>query len=359
MQEFSPSEEALRLKALKSYSILDTPAEQSYDDIVRLAAHICNVPVALVTLIDEDRQWFKAKVGLDVMETPRGISFCARAILDPTDILEVPDATKDPRFANNPLVTGEPGIRFYAGAPLVTPSGSALGTVCVIDHVPRKLTPAMAQALKALSRQVVELLALRRANAELELLTQAQAHRQRQLEGYQKRLEEMNLVLAEQTLTDPLTALKNRRAFDRLLQEECARATRSHSPLALLLLDVDLFKPFNDAYGHVAGDDALQVVAQVLQAQARGYDHVARYGGEEFAVVLPDTDLAEAQAVAERIRAAVAAMPNAHQTITASVGVAAFAEPMTPVQLVEQADKALYAAKGQGRNRVVVQGGLG
>jgi diguanylate cyclase (GGDEF)-like protein len=353
MDDTFNSLESLRLQALKSYVVLDTPAEQAYDDIVSLAALICGVPMALISLVDEDRQWFKAKVGVDVMETPRGQAFCAHAILEPEQIMEVHDASLDRRFATNPLVTGDPNIRFYAGAPLLTPSGSALGTVCVLDRVPRTLTPAMAEALKALSRQVSELLALRRANAELRLLAQAQTARQKQLESYQKRLEELNQQLSRQTQTDSLTDLLNRRAFDRVLEEEHARFQRSHLPMALVMVDVDHFKAFNDDFGHVAGDGILHTLAQTLRAEARNYDHVARYGGEEFAVILPNTACAEAMVVAERIRRAIETTECPHRNLTASLGVAFATKSDSPASLVERADKALYQAKRQGRNGVV------
>lgn len=353
MQEALDVDELQRIEALRSYAILDSQAEQAYDDIVSLAAHICGAPIALISLIDEDRQWFKAKVGLDVAQTPRSQAFCAHAILQPDQIMEVPDATQDSRFADNPLVTGDPGIRFYAGAPFVVAPGMALGTVCVIDRVPRVLTPAMVAALKALSRQVTALLNLRRTVADLRLLTQAQAQQQQQLDSYQKRLEEVNRELSEQTRRDPLTGLKNRRAFDRILRDELSRAQRVHSSLGLLMVDVDHFKPFNDDFGHVAGDEALQRLANVLQAQARSYDHVARYGGEEFAVVLPDSKLEEVVAVAKRVRSAIEAMPSPHRSFTVSVGVAMAKQADTPTRLIERADKAMYQAKHQGRNCVV------
>jgi GAF domain-containing protein len=169
----APDDETRRLEILQSYNVVDTAAEPAYDDIVSMASLMCATPIALVTLITEDRQWFKARMGLDMSETPRDHAFCAHAIRDPSTIMVVQDATKDPRFMHNPLVVGEPGIRFYAGAPLLTPSGAALGTVCVIDRVPRQLTPAMAQGLQALARQAGELLALRRANSDLETLNQS------------------------------------------------------------------------------------------------------------------------------------------------------------------------------------------
>jgi len=348
-----PVDEVTRLQALESFRILDSLPEQSYDDIVTLAAHICDVPVALISLIDSERQWFKAKVGVEVQQTPREQAFCAHAILNPADIMEVPDATLDPRFANNPLVTGEPGIRFYAGAPLVTLSGSALGTLCIIDRVPRRLTPPMAKALKALARQVVRLLELRRALAELETLAQAQQERQQQLEVTQKRLDQVIFELAQQTMTDSLTGLKNRRAFDQILMEDSSRMVRTQSSLALILLDIDGFKAFNDEFGHVSGDEALQQLARVLQSQARAYDRVARYGGEEFAIVLPDTSMAEALGVAERIRQEVQDAHWPHRPVTVSLGVAAASASQDSLTLVARADKALYRAKQTGRNRAV------
>lgn len=344
--------EALRLEELRGLNVLDTTAEQAYDDVVKLAAFICDTPIAMISLVDEDRQWFKARYGVNAMETPRGHAFCAHAIMEPDSLMEVPNALQDQRFVDNPLVTGDMGVRFYAGVPLLMPSGAALGTVCVIDRVPRKLTEAQADALKALSRQVVQLLALRRANAELQLLTQAQSLRQRELEAMQAQLKLLNEELAEQTLTDALTNLKNRRAFDRLLANEHARALRNRSTLGVLMVDVDHFKAYNDQYGHQAGDQALQAVAKAIQSEARVYDHVARYGGEEFAVILPTTLVADARAVAERIRLGVQGLKGLHRPVTVSVGIAMSATQSTPAELVNRADQALYQAKQAGRNRV-------
>lgn len=162
-----PPNEEQRLAALRQYQILDTAPENSFDELVRLAAHICGTPIALVSLVDEHRQWFKAKFGVDVQETPRDVAFCAHAILSPKEPLVVPDATQDPRFADNPFVTQEPHIRFYAGVPLVTPEGQALGTLCVVDFQPRQLSPEQLDQLKALAHQVVAQLELRRTLREL------------------------------------------------------------------------------------------------------------------------------------------------------------------------------------------------
>jgi hypothetical protein len=161
-----PQNEKKRLKVLWQYEVLDTVPEEVFDDLTELAAKICEAPIALISLVDENRQWFKAKVGITVSETSRDFSFCAHAITQ-GDLFIVPDATRDQRFANNPLVTSEPKIRFYAGAPLITPDGHALGTLCVIDKVPRELRPEQKQALVILARHVVSQLELRRRSCEL------------------------------------------------------------------------------------------------------------------------------------------------------------------------------------------------
>jgi GAF domain-containing protein len=161
-----PANEADRLRALRSYKILDTKPEARFDDLTQLAAVICGVPISLISLLDTDRQWFKSRFGLDLQETPRAQAFCTHAIMQP-QIFVVPDATKDERFAQNPLVTGEPHIRFYAGAPLATPDGHLLGTLCVIDRQPHTLTEAQRKALEILSRLVIANIQLGRDLQEL------------------------------------------------------------------------------------------------------------------------------------------------------------------------------------------------
>nr|NKX70434.1 GAF domain-containing protein [Alteromonadaceae bacterium A_SAG7] len=166
-----PQNENERLAELLSYDVLDTEAEQLFDDLTVLASQICETPIALISLIDPNRQWFKSRVGLDAEETSRDIAFCSHAILQ-DDVFEIPNATLDPRFHDNPLVIGAPDIRFYAGAPLITPSGHAIGTLCAIDSKPRKLTETQKASLQTLSKSVVAHLELKRKNRELERTSQ-------------------------------------------------------------------------------------------------------------------------------------------------------------------------------------------
>lgn len=161
-----PENEELRLAALKEYQILDSAAEQTYDDLTALAAYLCGVPIAMISLVDKERQWFKARVGVNQQETPRDVAFCAHAILQ-TDPLIVHDALNDTRFADSALVTREPYIRFYAGFPLATPKGYALGTLCAIDRKPHELNPEQKKAMQALARQVMALLESRRVSARM------------------------------------------------------------------------------------------------------------------------------------------------------------------------------------------------
>ncbi len=355
MRAALPADEQQRLERLYSYDVLDTLPEQAYDDITYLAAQLCGSEIAVVSLVDRDRQWFKSVRGLDVRETPRDMAFCAHAILQPEELLVVPDATVDIRFAGNPLVTADPSIRFYAGAPLVSGDGSALGTLCVIDRQPRELEPQQARSLEALSRQVMAQLELRVAVRDLEQHATEQHRYRDQLEQYQRKLEEAMAAVAEQSVTDHLTGIKNRRALMERLNEEVQRAARSGGPVSVAMVDVDAFKAYNDAHGHAAGDAVLLRVAELLEAESRATDLVARYGGEEFAVVLSETDAGGAQVMAERFRKSVEWNAWPERTVTVSIGVAtAVGADAEPSSLLAAADGAMYRAKDAGRNRVEV-----
>ena len=213
-----PSNEAERLNALREYDVLDTLPEQAYDDIAYIASQICGTPIALMSLVDEDRQWFKSKVGLAADETSRNLAFCAHAILQPNELFVVEDAAKDARFADNPLVTSDPSIRFYAGAPLVTPEGLPLGTLCVIDREPRKLTEQQSLTLAALARQIMAQLQLRQTvqtlgntSTALENANNLLAHSNRDLESF--------AYIAAHDLKEPLRMISS---FTNLLSESLA-----------------------------------------------------------------------------------------------------------------------------------------
>lgn len=247
-----------RLAALDSFDILDTPRERDFDEVAELAAEICGTPIAVVNLIAEHRQFFKAEVGLGVRETPLESSFCAKAILE-EEFLEVPDATQDPRFDCNPLVTSDPGLRFYAGAILRTSGGHAIGTVCVLDMQPRHLTDLQRKTLRVFARQVVKQLELRRA-----LRLMAEADRQRALLNQElfhrlKNTLAIVQVIASQTLRnvterDAVSALEQRlhslgRAHEVLIQENWTEAPIHQVVKLALSLHDDLGRI------HVAGPD--------------------------------------------------------------------------------------------------------
>ena len=343
-----PANEAERLQALRRYQVLDTPREADFDDLVAIATAICGVPMGSVTLIDAERQWFKAKLGMDdAPETDRDSAFCAHAILTPDAVTVVEDATLDRRFHDNPVVTAEGGIRFYAGAPLLTPEGYPLGTLCVMDSRPRELAPQQVKALQALSRQVTALLELRRTARELKLQLDDRAWFEQTLHAFNESLKLENADLTRQLRMDPLTGLANRRALADALEQALAGT----AALCVALADIDHFKAINDTHGHAVGDEVLARVASSLRVANGEAGLLARYGGEEFALVLPGMDLDAARRHCEAVRQAVAeASPNLPVTI--SIGVAARQPGEDKAALLLRADDALYAAKRAGRNRV-------
>lgn len=245
----------------------------------------------------------------------------------------VPDARLDPRFADNPVVLSEPGLRFYAAAPLVTPEGFALGSLCEAAPAPRDLSGFQRRALQALSRQVM---------AQFALHEQAQ------------QMQKLNEQLERLSIRDELTGLNNRRAFNIALGREMVRAQRYSAPLSLILLDVDHFKSYNDTFGHQEGDYVLQRVGAVLPQHIGEMEVAARYGGEEFALILPDTSAEKALEIANSVRLELEEIHWPRRAITASFGVATTTPDLhQETALLCAADSALYAAKSAGRNRVI------
>ena len=250
MEAALPENEPERMRALRKYDILDTLPEQEYEDIVQMAALICGTPIALVSLVDDDRQWFKAKVGLEPGEAPRESAFCAHALLQPDRLFIVPNATIDPRFADNPFVTHSPNINFYAAAPLTTPDGHVLGTLCVVDHRPRELTVEQEQALHRLSRQVMTQLGMRLKLAEL----QHAQDQLREIAAHQDRIKEDERKRIAREIHDELgglmTAIKSYLSFtiddaqrrgetpDRHLLDTCALADNAIETVRRVITDL-------------------------------------------------------------------------------------------------------------------------
>jgi diguanylate cyclase (GGDEF)-like protein len=322
-RESSGAEESARLSALRGYCVLDTGRESRFDDLTCLAASICETPVSLVSLVDTSRLFFKSAHGMDVREVPHPDFFCGHAIRQ-RDLFVVPDAAADPRFASHPLVADGPRVRFYAGAPLITPQDHALGTLCVVDFVPRELHPKQLDTLRILARQ---------AMCQLELNMQA--------------------------MRDPLTNLYNRRQLEESLHREVLRARRLGAPVGVMAIDVDHFKRVNDTLGHEVGDSALRGVADELASCVREEDIACRAGGEEFVIILPGTGKTALRSRAEAVRKTIeqARIPAGEGTLklTVSIGLASFPTYGDTGQAVlRAADVALYKAKAAGRNRVIM-----
>ncbi len=343
-----PANEDVRLRAVNSVSSLnagsgaDMAEQEVFDSIARLARDITETPMAAVALVEKERLRFLAHPGLPARETSRTLSFCSHAILT-SELMEVPDAQADARFRDNPLVSGPPYIRAYAGVPLVLPSGESLGALCVLDTVPRILTDAQKQALKTLAHSVVGEIELRRRVSELEV------------EVERRRVAEAQIL--QVATRDPLTSLPNRIALHERLEQHVRMAHRHGDTLAFLFIDLDRFKLINDTLGHDVGDAALIEVAQRLTRTLRDSDTVARLGGDEFAVLLPEVgDADEAVQMAGKLIAALIEPAHLHGHrlhLNASIGVALYpGHGDSGEELMRNADLAMYQAKQSGSGRV-------
>lgn len=323
----TPGNEEQRLETLRSIDILDTDPEERFDRLTRMAKRVFDVPIALVSLVDENRQWFKSRVGLDTCETRRDISFCGHAILGDGPFI-IDDTLQDERFADNPLVTGEPSIRFYAGMPLRYVNGTKLGTLCIIDHKPRSLDD--------------EDLAMFRDLAEMA---------------------ESELSAVHLASIDELTRIPNRRGFIVTAQNSISLCARHGLPVSLAYFDLDGFKTINDRYGHNEGDHALVSFAELMRRTFRDSDVFARIGGDEFVALLTNTGEKRAAEVLARFRGQVEsfnAQANRGYEIKFTDGIVSVRpdEQSTIGDLLRQADVVMYDRKlrNQGQSEIA-QGG--
>lgn len=350
MEAQAPKNESSRLKSLHSYRILDTMPESSFDDIARLAAYICNASMAAISFVDRQRQWFKSKIGIAMDESSREIALCAHAILQ-RGVFVVEDTLEDSRFADNPLVTGSPHIRFYAAAPLITERGEALGTICVFDRTPRRLSMEQQQLLKALSRQVMINLELRRHILE-------QEHQKQILHEYQQKLRITNAELQEANLTDDVTGFHNTRFLHQFLDYYLLPDHIRKRTLSLVFFDLDDFKQSVDKYGHILGSKILREVAQTVHQRLEPLDYIIRYGGDEFVVILPNQDREKSLRKVKKMRQAIAQTAflredNVKLYLTASFGLASFPEDAGDKhRLLAEADRCLFRSKEKGKNTI-------
>ena len=343
--------EAERQAALDRYAILDTAPEQAFDDIVRLAAMLCDVPAAAISFIDRDRLWFKASVGIDQTQIARAGSVCEHAIEAPRATCVIEDLALHREFARRRRLYGK-RPRFYAGVPLLSPEGHPLGVVSVGDVEPRKLTEQQIDGLRLLARQVQHLIELRRFMLEQGRLLDERDAVARRAEHARDALQRRHDDLEYAATHDALTGLLNRAGLARFRAHPETQRQIAEVPYVLAVLDIDHFKQINDRQGHLFGDRTLASVADAVSRSVRSTDVAARYGGEEFLVVLPNTRLDGGAEIAERIRAQVEAL-QLPVPVTVSVGIADGTARDTPEEVFERADQALYRAKKGGRNRVV------
>lgn len=261
-----PDNESSRLEALRSTKILDTAPEERFDRLTRLAKRLFDVPIALVSLVDENRQWFKSCIGLDASETSREISFCGHAIHG-DELFIISNALEDERFADNPLVQGDPNIRFYAGCPLKYDNGIRLGTLCIIDSKPREFTKEDLAALEDLAE-----------------------------------LAATELMAVQLATLDELTGVNNRRGFIKLADHYLSLCAREKLPASLIFFDLDGLKRINDTYGHAEGDHAIKIFANELQRVYRSSDIIGRFGGDEFVVLLTNAPVDFSEKIVARLR---------------------------------------------------------
>lgn len=309
-----PHNEAERLHALRALKILDTTHEERFDRVTRMAKRMFGVSISLVSLVDQDRQWFKSAQGLDATETPRELSFCGHAI-NQEGLFIIPDALEDERFADNPLVTDAPNIRFYAGYPLKLRQGINLGTLCLIDFKPKILDSEDEQLLMDLGAMI-----------------------------------EQEIRSIQMATLDGLTMISNRRGFLSLAEYSQKVCRRKEMPMSVVLFDLNKFKKINDNFGHHEGDFALIQFAEIMRNIFRESDIVGRLGGDEFVALLTDSTSEKIDDVLNRFKLAIKEKNqeiNKPYLIEFSAGVAHFPynTEKSLEEMIEEADAAMYVQK--------------
>lgn len=336
-----PSDELSRLESLKKLQILDTPLSPHFEKITRIAQALFKVPIVAISLVDDERQWFKSIIGIDVCETSREVSFCGHTILQ-EDIFIVNDTFNDDRFSDNPLVLHNPSIRFYAGFPVRSETGFKIGTLCLIDTVPRNFT----------KEELLPLIDLAEL-AEEELRNHKQSYSQSKL------LEELDEV-KRNSYIDSLTRIWNRGAIEDILFKQLALCKSNNEPFGLLLFDIDDFKKVNDNYGHNVGDYVIQQTAKLALTCLRECDALGRWGGEEYLIILSSNKYEIIKSIAGRILTKIQdetiILDNINFNYTISMGVIMVtpSDKLVTKFVIEKVDIALYKAKRTGKNRIVL-----
>lgn len=337
-----PKNEKERLEALESLQVLDTPINPVFERITRITKNFFGVPIVAISIIDSERQWFKSTQGLNVCQNDLNTSFCAHAILQ-DDIFIVLDPLSDERFKDNPLVIGDPNIRFYAGCPVQIEGGFNIGTLCIIDSKPHTLDEDQLNMLRDMAGLVRE-----------------------ELRNYHQKYSQLQIIKAldkatRAKLIDNLTGVWNRGGIEINLQENITLAQQQNYELLVGIYDIDNFKHINDTYGHNAGDAVIRDICKTIVMNLEDDDIIGRWGGEEFVIISKIKDnVKSTQLKIDNARAQIASNPVVYEDIEINVSVTIGLTVVKPnnkesiLKVIERADRALYQGKGSGKNKCVL-----
>jgi diguanylate cyclase (GGDEF)-like protein len=327
--------EEKRLQKLETLEILDTPKEERFERITRAVCEALNVPISAISLIDKNRQWFKSIQGLSASETPRNVAFCAHAILENAPLV-VPDATLDDRFQNNPLVTGDPSIRFYAGIPLTMEDGTRIGTLCAIDQKPHTITDTELETLKTLTAELaVEIQQIKHSEAQSALICETKP-------------------IERAAMLDPFSKLWNKTGAENLLAREIRISSEKFTPVATAFLQIDGFEDIERGHGDATKQKVLHTVVSTLLAVLRPYDALCRWHDDTFLLIVGKSTQDLLPKTLDRIKSAVRQNPvplaNGLLKITLTIGGCSldFAAGVTTDQILNALENALDTAKTQG-----------